>query len=150
MTTIILAADHGGFTQKQQAAAWLTQLGHQVIDVGATQLWSEDDFPDYVWEAVKAWRQNPSENKIGLWCRSGVGMMMQANRFTGVRAGLGISVDHLRQAVADDHLNALALASDWQPWELQQQLIEIFLTTPWQDGEKYVRRISKLDALAKL
>ena len=37
----------------------LLEHGYEVIDVGAMQLDPEDDFPDYVREAVGRWRELP-------------------------------------------------------------------------------------------
>ncbi len=149
MAKIILAADHGGWACKNKARHWLIALGYQVEDAGAFKLQASDDFPDYALAAVKLWRREPTA-KIICWCRSGAGMLVQLNRFAGIRASLALGAKHLAASVRDDHLNALVLASDYQLLRQQQQLIKVFLQTPYGEESKYYRRLHKIEEFAKL
>lgn len=149
MSTIIVAADHGGLAQKNLLAAWLADLRHQVLDAGASEYLASDDFPDYAMKAISLWQQNPGA-KILAWCRSGVGMSIALNRCRGIYAGFAIDCQQVAAAVKDDHLNALVFASDYQPSTWQKEIIEIFLSTPVSRAEKYQRRLKKIDVLAKL
>ena len=48
---IAIGADHAGFTMKEEVAALLRELGHDVVDVGAHHSDPSDDYPDFA-EAV--------------------------------------------------------------------------------------------------
>ena len=43
-----IAADHAGFTLKEQLAKALRESGHEVLDFGSSSLTPKDDYPDYV------------------------------------------------------------------------------------------------------
>ena len=48
MMRIGIAADHGGFTLKEEIAESLRRSGHDVADFGAYQLSPGDDYPDFI------------------------------------------------------------------------------------------------------
>jgi ribose 5-phosphate isomerase B len=143
---IILAADHGGYASKENIKGWLEEQGHQVLDAGALAPDPDDDFPDFAAQAIKLWHAN-HQRKLILWCRSGVGMVIAANRIKGIYAGMALSPEQLQAATRDDHLNALAIAIDFQDLHQQKQLIEVFLQTPATDAPRFRRRLRKLDQL---
>ena len=43
-----IAADHGGYELKGIIQAFLKSLGHELIDFGAFELNTKDDYPDFV------------------------------------------------------------------------------------------------------
>jgi len=51
-----IATDHGGFEPKEMLAAHLRGAGHEVLDVGAQNLNSGDDYPDFVIPLARAGR----------------------------------------------------------------------------------------------
>lgn len=143
---IILAADHGGFKNKEVINEWLTEQGYETVDAGAFLFDPKDDFPDFVSTAVTLMQaEGKEEVKMILWCRSGVGVDIAANRFPEVYCGLGYCVEQVVAATRDDHLNALALASDYVPLEKQKEMIEAFLETAASGGARFARRLKKLE-----
>ena len=140
---VILGADHGGFELKETVKSWLTLGGHEVIDVGAALLTEGDDFTEYAKAAVR--EAKDPEDRIILFCRNGYGMSIMANRFKGVRCGVAFDVEAVRKGRTDDDLNCLSIPSDYVGSEAVQQMINMFLETEFSNGEKYARRIMKLD-----
>ena len=43
-----IATDHGGFWLKQELLVRLDSAGHEIVDFGAHDLASIDDYPDFV------------------------------------------------------------------------------------------------------
>ena len=82
-----IATDHGGFELKRQLLAQLEAAGHQVVDFGAHELDSGDDYPDFVLPLAKAVATGKVERGIAV-CGSGVGASVCANKVTGARAAL--------------------------------------------------------------
>jgi ribose 5-phosphate isomerase B len=144
---IIVAADHGGLVHKSAIKTWLETRGETVFDAGPREFDPVDDFPDFAHAAVRQWQEDPSHHKIIFWCRSGVGMIIAANRFQGLRTGFALNRSQLQAAVRDDHLNGLVFASDYQSLEQQKEMIEIFLHTPHDQSERFLRRLGKIDEL---
>ena len=145
---IILAADHGGYNCKNQIRDWLEELGYETIDVGAHVSDPGDDYPDFVRAAVAQFYHEEGAKMI-FWCRSGVGVSMAANRHEGIYCGLGLTIEQVRSATADDGLNALAIAAEFTLMDKQKKLIREFLTTPFLRDERFVRRLQKVDRFCR-
>ena len=103
-----VAADHGGFALKGEAAEFLRAAGHEVVDFGAHQLNPSDDYPDFIIPLARAVAAGDVERGVAL-CGSGVGASVAANKVAGVRAGLIHDVFSAHQGVEDDDMNILCL-----------------------------------------
>jgi ribose 5-phosphate isomerase B len=145
---IYLGADHGGFELKETVKRWLKDWGYQFEDLGNEQMDSEDDYPDFAIAVAKRLSLKKAEADMGiLICRSGVGMDIAANRFPKVRCGLGCSPQQIRIAKRDDNINCLALAADYTKEEEARGMIQMFLETQFSGGEKYERRLKKIEKI---
>ncbi len=138
---VIIGADHGGFEAKEKIVDLLEEKGYEVEDVGAYQQNGDDDYVDY---ATKAALQMNEGNKTILFCRNGMGMCIVANKFKGVRCGMGFGLEAVRKGRIDDNINALAIPTDYVSFEAVKEMVEIFLTTEASTEEKYSRRIKKI------
>lgn len=140
---IYLGADHRGYELKEKIKAWLKNWGYQFEDLGNDRLDPEDDFPDF---ALKVAKKLKKKGDFGIMaCGSGVGMDIVANRFPGVLCGLGCSQQQIRIAKRDDNINCLSLPADFLSEEEAKGIINIFLETQFSGGEKYLRRIEKIE-----
>jgi ribose 5-phosphate isomerase B len=153
---IFIGADHRGFELKEELKGWLVSEGYEVVDCGAKKLDLEDDYNDFATEVAKSnvkCQMSPVRRAQGknvkcrgvVICGSGVGVDVAANRFKGVRCGLGINPKQVAVARRDDDINILALAADFVTREEAGEMVKTFLETEFKGGEKYMRRIRKLD-----
>ena len=155
---IILGADHGGFALKEEIKKWLSlgntrDLGvprvtekYEVTDVGATGLDPEDDFVDYAVLVAEEVAESDGVRGI-LFCRNGFGMMIAANRFSGVRCGEAFDVEAVARGRTDDDINCLSVPADYIKNDNARKMIEVFLETKFSGEEKYKRRLEKLESL---
>lgn len=143
--TIFIAADHRGFELKNKLIDYLHEKNIRVEDLGAYEYQPEDDYPDFAQKVAQAVLQNPAEFLGVVICGSGVGMSIAANRFKGIRGALGFNQEQVQHARENDHINVLALASDFVNFEEAAKLIEAFLAAKPKQEEKYLRRVKKLD-----
>jgi ribose 5-phosphate isomerase B len=67
-----IAADHGGVELKDDLAARLSAAGYNVVDFGAFDLNSQDDYPDFVIPLAEAVAAGRVQRGVAL-CGSGVG-----------------------------------------------------------------------------
>lgn len=81
---IALAADHGGFELKEAVKAHLKELGLEYIDFG-THSTDSVDYPDMAVPACDAVVNGQCEKAL-LFCGTGVGISMAANKIKGIRA----------------------------------------------------------------
>lgn len=140
---IILGADHRGFELKQEIKKYLLSTNHTVFDVGELLPDASDDYPDFASKAAKYVLENP-ENRGIVVCGSGVGVCITANKFKGIRCGLGLMEQQVQAARHDDDINMLALASDYIIFDDARRMVDIFLQTPFEPTENHVRRLEKI------
>ncbi len=146
---IFVGADHNGFELKEQVKGYLAKLGYAVFDAGDKQYDQFDDFPVIATAAVLQMLASEDKNaKAILICGSGQGMLMAANRFKGVRAGLGWSIEAASSIRNDEDSNVIALpsaifqeTSQWQP------ILDAWLKTPFANAPRFIRRNSELDQI---
>lgn len=143
--TIFIGADHRGFNLKNEIIEYLHEKDIRIEDLGAYDYNPDDDYPDFAKKVAQAVLQNP-QNHLGIViCGSGVGVTIVSNRFKGIRCALGFDGKQIAHARENDHINVLALASDYLDFEKAKMIIENFLASTPKNEEKYLRRIKKID-----
>jgi ribose 5-phosphate isomerase B len=148
---VYVGSDHNGFEMKKQVLDYLAKRSTPALDVGDERLDPQDDFPVFAAKAVHAMQTSPEKDaRAILICGSGQGMLIAANRFKGVRAGLGWSIDAAKGIRNDEDSNVLALPSELLQSNstLAQNIIDAWLDTPFAAASRYVRRNSELDQLS--
>ena len=138
---IAIASDHRGFHVKSRILSQVTDLGHEIVDLGP--LTSEIvDYPDYGAKGSRAVSDGQVDRAI-LICGSGIGMSIVANKFPGVRAAL--CHDELTAEMSRRHndANVLCLSADLLGERLTLRMIEIWLETEFEGG-RHARRIGKI------
>ena len=142
---IAVGADHAGFALKEDLAAYLRELGHQVLDVG-THSTAPVDYPDYAEAVGKAVLDGRAERAV-LICGSGVGASVAANKLPGIRAGLCHDTYSAHQGVEHDDMNVLVMGSRVIGTELARELVRAFLGATFSGEERHRRRLAKVVAL---
>ncbi len=146
---IYIGSDHGGYKLKEQLKKFFKKKKLEFVDVGAKKLTPNDDYPDYAKLVAKKVSQNPLRNVGILICRSGQGVCIVANKFSNVRAALVWNVKESKMSRIDDMTNVLCLPSDYISSKLAEQIVAVWLETPYSSEARHVRRIKKINALEK-
>jgi ribose 5-phosphate isomerase B len=138
---IAVACDHRGYAAKKRLAGALEAMGHQVEDFGAHNEQSSD-YPDAGYEAAKAVRDGRCERGI-LFCGSGVGMCITANKVRGIRGAL--CHDEMTAELARHHndSNVLCISADLVGEALIRRIVEVWLAASF-DGGRHARRVDKI------
>ncbi|MEQ1506418.1 MAG: ribose 5-phosphate isomerase B [Myxococcota bacterium] len=141
---IAIGADHAGFPLKTLLAAALTDLGHAVVDIGTT---SEEpvDYPPICAEVGMAVAEGRADRGIVLG-GTGQGEQIAANKVRGVRAALANDLYTARLARAHNDANVVALGARIVAPALAQEIVQLFLATPF-DGGRHQRRVDQITAL---
>jgi transaldolase/glucose-6-phosphate isomerase len=141
---VAIGSDHAGFALKQEARAFL-EKSYEILDVGTFSL-DPVDYPDYAEAVGTAVREHRAERGI-LFCGSGVGASMTANRIPGIRAGLCHDTYSAHQGVEHDDMNVLVLGGRVVGVELARELMGAFLNAHFTGDGRHVRRLAKMTAL---
>jgi len=139
---IAIGSDHAGFLYKQEIIRHLEKAGHEVQDYG-THSEESVDYPDFIRPVAEAVARGEYERGIVLG-GSGNGEAIAANRVKGVRCGLCWNEDSARLTRLHNDANVLSIGERMVTLEAALQIVDIFLTTPFEGG-RHLTRIRKLD-----
>ena len=142
-----IGADHAGFTLKECVKALLTELKHEVLDVGAFST-EPSDYPDFADALGAAVRDGKVERGI-LVCGSGVGASVAANKIPGVRAGLCHDYYSAHQGVEHDDMNVLVMGGRVIGESVALELVQAFLAAQYSKEERHERRLQKVKAIER-
>jgi ribose 5-phosphate isomerase B len=140
---IAVGGDHAGFEAKEEVKKQLKALGHEVIDFGANSTVSSD-YPDFAHEVGKAVAGGTAERGV-LACGTGIGVCIAANKVPGVRAALAYDVETAKLSRLHNDSNVLCLGGRTMDPELRANMLKVWLDTPFEGGERHVRRIAKME-----
>jgi len=143
-----IAADHGGFELKVQLTTALKNAGYDVMDFGARELITGDDYPDFVVPLSRAVAKGEVARGLAI-CGSGVGACVAANKVPGVRAALITDSFSAHQGVEDDDMNVMCLGGLVTGYALSWDLVRTFLSAHFKGDERFRRRLEKVTVLEK-
>jgi ribose 5-phosphate isomerase B len=143
-----VAFDHRGVKLRDRILSELAQLGHEAVDLGTDAPEPRVDYPDKARELGEALRAGDAERGI-LVCGSGVGAAIAACKLAGIRAGLCHDAYSAHQGVEHDDMNVLCLGSEVVGAELAAELVRTFLAARFDGGERYIRRLEKVQQLER-
>jgi ribose 5-phosphate isomerase B len=132
MKKIVVAADPFAVGLKDAIVAHLKGKGYEVSDVGATAAQAVPYYDGAV-AASKVLQAGGAEKAI-LFCGTGMGMSIVANRFKGVTAAVVESVFAAKMCRAINNANALCLGQMiWGEW-MAKEAVDTFLKTEFTEG----------------
>ena len=145
---VAVAFDHRGVKLRDRVLQELDALGHDAVDLGTDTDAEPIDYPDKAREVGEALVSGDAERGV-LVCGSGVGASIAACKLPGIRAAICHDVYSAHQGVEHDDMNVLCLGSDVVGPELAADLIRAFLAARFDGGERYVRRLRKIEAMER-
>ena len=141
---IAVAADHGGFSLKEEIKKHLERKGIEVRDFGAASVEKTDDYPDYAIPAARSVASGECEAGI-LICTTGIGMSIAANKVPKVRAALVMNEEFARTARSHNHANVIALPGAGQISRQEAlKIVDVYLEAK-EEGGRHDRRVKKLE-----
>lgn len=141
-TTIALGSDHGGFELKEFLKRYLQKQGYPVTDFGARTA-EASDYPDYARVVAQSVAQGG--HALGmLFCTTGVGMSIAANKVPGARAALAWNETMAEKVRQHNDANVLCLAAQELAPEMGVRMVDAFLKARFEGG-RHGRRVGKLE-----
>ena len=143
---IAIGSDHGGVELKDFLAEKLRSQGVQVEDLG-TKGNDSVDYPDFGRLVALKVATGEAERGI-LMCTNGIGMSILANKFPGVRAALVHDLNAARMSREHNNSNILVLGGGVLDQALAEQILDVWLQTPFAGG-RHQRRIDKISQVER-
>ena len=141
MSRIALASDHAAVEFTTSLRDWLTERGHEVLDLG-TATEASVDYPDFGYRLARAIESGDADRGIAL-CGSGIGISIAVNRNPAARCALVSEPLSARLAREHNDANVIALGARLVGIEMAKACIEAFLATDFLGG-RHERRVEKL------
>jgi ribose 5-phosphate isomerase B len=138
---IVLTADHAGVDLKDELSAWLTEQGHDVLDLG-TQGHESVDYPRFGALLAEALADGRAARGITV-CGSAIGVAIAANRNPACRCAQ--VAEPLSATLARQHndCNAIALGARLIGPEMAKACVAAFLSSEFLGG-RHQRRVEQL------
>ncbi|WP_080239376.1 ribose 5-phosphate isomerase B [Spirosoma rigui] len=139
---IAIGSDHAGFRYKEAIIAFLTGLGHEVLDKG-TDSEAPVDYPHFIRPVALAVAAGDAERGIVLG-GSGNGEAITANRVRGIRCALCWNEESARLGRQHNDANVISLGERMMTQEMALRIVQIWLDTPFEGG-RHLTRIREID-----
>jgi ribose 5-phosphate isomerase B len=141
---IAIGSDHAGFQLKSLLARHLTDRGHEILDFG-TDSEESVDYPLFCAPVARAVVKGDAERGIVLG-GSGQGEQISANKVHGARAALCNELFTARLCREHNDANVLSMGARIVAPALALEIVEVFLTTPFEGG-RHVKRLEQISAI---
>jgi ribose 5-phosphate isomerase B len=145
---VAVAFDHRGVNLRARVLEEVEALGHETVDFGTDTPEPKIDYPDKAREVGEAIQSGGAERGV-LVCGSGVGASIAASKLASVRAAICHDTYSAHQGVEHDDMNVLCIGSEVIGEELAGELVRTFLGAKFDGGERYVRRLEKIEEMEK-
>jgi ribose 5-phosphate isomerase B len=141
LPVIALGADHAGYPLKARIQALLEAEGYPLLDCGTNDT-APVDYPDYAARVASA--VGGGQARFGLlFCGTGIGVSVAANRDPRIRCALAHDTTTARLGREHNDANVLALGARTTGHAEAEDAVRAFLAAQFQGG-RHIPRVEKL------
>ena len=144
---VAVAFDHRGVKLRERVLDEVRRLAHEPVDLG-TDTDDPVDYPDKAREVGEALSNRDADRGI-LVCGSGVGAAIAACKLPGIRAAICHDTYSAHQGVEHDDMNVLCIGSGVVGADMAAELVRAFLRAEFDGGERYRRRLEKIEVMER-
>ena len=139
---IFIGADHAGFKLKGEILNYLKKSRISYKDFG-TYDEARVDYPDFAVKVAEAVAKDTGARGI-LICGTGTGMVISANKVTGIRAALIYDDYTAKMAREHNNTNVACLRGRKFQFKKALRILKVWLKTDFCGEERHVRRVEKI------
>ncbi len=138
---IVIGSDHGGFELKKSIVAFLKGEGYDIQDLG-THSKESCDYPLIGFEVARKVGDGVADRGI-LICKTGVGMVIIANKVHGVRAAACYDRAMAKSSREHNDCNVAVLAASYTEPGEAKEIIKAWLAAG-HIGDRHARRVDQI------
>lgn len=143
---IVVGSDHGGLELKEAIKVLLRERNVSFEDCG-TDNGNSVDYPDFGIKVARKVSSGEAEKGI-LFCGTGIGMSIVANKFPGVRAALATDTFMAQMAKEHNNANILVLGGRVLDREIARKMVGVWLDATYEGG-RHQNRLDKIAAIER-
>ena len=142
---IAIASDHVAFHLKGKIKDYLESKGLAYKDFGCYNT-ARTDYPIYGEAVARAVASSECEKGI-IFCGTGVGISLSANKVKGIRAVVCSDIYTAKLSRQHNNTNILALGSRVVTVERAEMILDVWLNTEYEKGrhEKRLQMIAEIE-----
>lgn len=139
---VVIASDHRALDKKKFVCDFITKMNHSIVDLGPFT----DESTDYPIYAKKVCDEIINNNaKLGiLFCGTGIGMSIAANKIRGIRCAKVSNKQEAILAKLHNNSNVIALSSALSKSEIKK-IIKSYLETEFSNEERHIKRLEMIE-----
>lgn len=138
---IAIGSDHGGFALKETIEAYLKEKGYEVEDFG-THSEASTDYPIYGVKVARA--VVAGDYDLGLlFCGTGIGISIAANKVKGARACVCSEPLSARMTRLHNDANILCMGGRVVGQDLAKMIVDAFLDAEFEGG-RHSKRVNQV------
>ena len=138
---LAIGNDHAGSDLKKKIVNLLQAQNIEVVNYGTDQNESVD-YPDFAHPVGKSIQENKVDLAIVI-CGSGNGVNMVVNKYPKVRSALCWNTELAALARSHNNANILAIPARFVSEAVAIEMVNTFLTTPFEGG-RHQNRVEKI------
>ena len=142
---VAFGCDHGGINLKPVLLKYLQEKGVEYTDFGCFDT-ASTDYNEYALKVANAVKDGECDKGI-LFCGTGIGMSLVANKVKGIRCAHCHDVFSAKMTRLHNDANVMALGERVVGPGLMIEIVEAFLFTEFSNDERHIRRVEKIKAL---
>jgi ribose 5-phosphate isomerase B len=139
-----IATDHAGYAVKDFVIEYLTQKGHEVIDLGPN---SDErvDYPDFAKKLANSVVANNGSFGV-LICGTGIGISIAANKVDGIRAALCHDAYTAQMCREHNDANVLCFGERVVGKGVIESMLDAFINSEFAGG-RHLGRVQKIGCM---
>ncbi len=138
-----IATDHAGIAYKDFVKEYITNKGHEIVDLGPDST-DRVDYPDFGRKCAEHVIADKGSFGIVI-CGTGIGISMAANKVVGIRAALCHDAYTASMSRAHNDAQILAFGERVVGKGVIESMIDAFIDTPFEGG-RHAGRVAKIEA----
>lgn len=140
---IAVGSDHAAFSFKTEIVAYLKEKGYEVKDFGSDGM-QKSEYPEYARRVCRSIKARECDKGL-LFCGTGIGMSIAANKFKGIRAAACMESLGAELSRRHNDANVLCLGARMIGIEQAKRTVEVWLATEFEGG----RHQSRVDMISQ-
>jgi len=141
---IALGSDHGGYALKQEIKSYLDEEGVDYKDFGTDNA-ASCSYAEMAQAPCRAVQSGECEKAL-LFCGTGIGISMAANKLRGIRAAVCSDYFSAKYTRLHNNANVLCMGGRVVGPGVACELVDVFLNTAFEGG-RHAQRVAQVMAL---
>ncbi|HHT54001.1 MAG TPA: RpiB/LacA/LacB family sugar-phosphate isomerase [Clostridiales bacterium] len=134
MKKVYVGCDCAAFTLKEAAKKVFAEQGYEVVDLGINTADDNTAYPEVAKRVCKAIIADDYKAEGALFCGTGIGMCITANKFPGIYAGVAHDNYACERLRLSNNANVICMGERIIGPELAKKILREWCTTSFKGG----------------